>query len=158
MAGQVDPTGRAGRPAWPERGAAAVEFAILLPLLVALLFGFIQFGLAFNTKIQTTNAAREGARIAVVGVTDWNNVDGRGTPFWTLVAQRAGLARSALTNCSISPTSAQAGEALTVSFSYNQQVLIPFVPSASFSGPTSVAATMRVEQPSDYTAPGAQGC
>ena len=51
-----------------QDGAAAVEFALLLPLLVVLLFGFIQFGTAFNTRIQATNAAREGARMAVVGI------------------------------------------------------------------------------------------
>ena len=34
-----------------QDGAAAVEFALLLPLLVLLLFGLIQFGIAFNTKI-----------------------------------------------------------------------------------------------------------
>ena len=64
-----------------EDGAAAVEFALLLPLLVVLLFGFIQFGTAFNTKIQATNAAREGARMAVVGIDNWTDVGG-GIAFW----------------------------------------------------------------------------
>ncbi|HEY4790639.1 MAG TPA: TadE/TadG family type IV pilus assembly protein, partial [Actinomycetes bacterium] len=41
-------------PSRGQDGAAAVEFALLLPLLVLLLFGFIQFGLAFNTRIQAT--------------------------------------------------------------------------------------------------------
>jgi Flp pilus assembly protein TadG len=59
-----------------EDGAAAVEFALLLPLLVLLLFGFIQFGIAFNTRIQATNAAREAARMAVIGIDNWNDVGG----------------------------------------------------------------------------------
>jgi Flp pilus assembly protein TadG len=49
-----------------QRGAAAVEFALLLPLLVAIVFGISQFGIAFNNWIVITNAAREGARLASV--------------------------------------------------------------------------------------------
>jgi Flp pilus assembly protein TadG len=45
-----------------ERGAAAVEFALLLPLLVLLVFGIIDFGRAINAQITITQAAREGAR------------------------------------------------------------------------------------------------
>ena len=51
-----------------EKGASAVEFAIILPILVMLVFGIIQFGLAFNKYIAITHAAREGARLAAVGL------------------------------------------------------------------------------------------
>lgn len=51
-----------------EKGASAVEFAIILPILVMLVFGIIQFGLVFNKYIAITHAAREGARLAAVGV------------------------------------------------------------------------------------------
>jgi Flp pilus assembly pilin Flp len=50
-----------------ERGAVAVEFALVLPLLLTLVFGIVQFGLALNTKLTLTHAAREGARAAIVG-------------------------------------------------------------------------------------------
>jgi hypothetical protein len=46
-----------------DRGAAAVEFALLLPLLVLLVFGMIDFGRAINAQITITQAAREGARV-----------------------------------------------------------------------------------------------
>ena len=45
-----------------ERGAAMVEFALILPLLIVLVFGIIEFGRAFNANISLTHAAREGAR------------------------------------------------------------------------------------------------
>jgi hypothetical protein len=51
-----------------ERGASAVEFAIILPVLIMLVFGIIQFGVAYNKYISLTHAAREGARLAAVGV------------------------------------------------------------------------------------------
>ena len=50
-----------------EQGAAAVEFAIVLPVLVAIVFGIFEFGIAYNNYIALTHAAREGARLAAVG-------------------------------------------------------------------------------------------
>ena len=50
-----------------EKGAAAVEFALILPILVMIVFGIFQFGIAFNNWIALTHAAREGARLAAVG-------------------------------------------------------------------------------------------
>jgi Flp pilus assembly protein TadG len=50
-----------------DRGATAVEFALLLPVLLLLLFGVIDFGRALNAQITLTQAAREGARLAALG-------------------------------------------------------------------------------------------
>lgn len=49
-----------------ERGASAVEFAAVLPLLLLLLFGTIEFSLIMYDRIQISNAARELARYASV--------------------------------------------------------------------------------------------
>jgi Flp pilus assembly protein TadG len=49
-----------------ESGAALVEFAIVLPLLLLFLFGIIEFGFLLFNKAMLTNAAREGARAGVV--------------------------------------------------------------------------------------------
>jgi Flp pilus assembly protein TadG len=56
-----------GTPRADERGAAAVELAIVLTVLVLFVFGVIQFGIAFNRHQGIQAAAREGARIASVG-------------------------------------------------------------------------------------------
>jgi len=49
-----------------QKGASAVEFALILPLLVVLLFGIVEFGLLmYNTQV-ITNASREGARAGIV--------------------------------------------------------------------------------------------
>ena len=59
---------RSGTSNWgTDRGAAAVEFALLLPLLLLLVFGIIDFGRAINAQITLTQAAREGARLAALG-------------------------------------------------------------------------------------------
>lgn len=52
-----------------EHGASAVEFAIVASLLFVVLFGTVQFGMAFNRAQGLEAAAREGARTASVGAT-----------------------------------------------------------------------------------------
>jgi Flp pilus assembly protein TadG len=49
-----------------EDGQAIVEFALVLPLLMALLLGIVQFGIVFNNYVTLTDAARVGARKASV--------------------------------------------------------------------------------------------
>ena len=58
-----------GRRSTHEHGASAVEFALVLPLLVLFLFGIVQFGLAFARTQGMEAAAREGARYASLGRT-----------------------------------------------------------------------------------------
>jgi len=51
-----------------EAGAAAVEFALLVPLLLAIVFGIITYSLYFTVQIAVTEAAAVGARAAVAGL------------------------------------------------------------------------------------------
>lgn len=48
------------------RGAAVVEFAVVLPLLLTILFGIIEYGWVFMVRQTLQTAAREGARLAVL--------------------------------------------------------------------------------------------
>ena len=54
-----------------ERGAALVEFALILTLFFLLIFGMIEFGVDYNNYIAVRNGTREGARMGVVN--DLNN-------------------------------------------------------------------------------------
>ncbi|MCA1674362.1 MAG: pilus assembly protein, partial [Actinobacteria bacterium] len=45
-----------------ERGAALVEFALILPLFMMLILGMFSGGIAYNQKLDVTHATREGAR------------------------------------------------------------------------------------------------
>jgi len=49
-----------------QEGAAATEFAIVLPLLLVLVFGIIEFSILLYDKAMITNASREGARAGIV--------------------------------------------------------------------------------------------
>jgi Flp pilus assembly protein TadG len=57
-----------------DRGAAAVELALLLPILLLVVFGIIDFGRALNEQITLTQSAREGVRLVALGQP---NVDAR---------------------------------------------------------------------------------
>jgi Flp pilus assembly protein TadG len=52
-----------------QEGAAAVEFALIVGVLAMLLFGMLQFGLAFFQLQNLRAAAREGARVGALGGT-----------------------------------------------------------------------------------------
>jgi Flp pilus assembly protein TadG len=49
-----------------DKGAELIEFALVFPLLLLVLFGIMDFGLLFQRYETVTNAAREGARVAVL--------------------------------------------------------------------------------------------
>ena len=55
---------RVTRPFRSERAAAMVEFAIVLPILLLMVFGIVDFGRALYTLNNLTAAVREGARLA----------------------------------------------------------------------------------------------
>jgi Flp pilus assembly pilin Flp len=63
-----------------ERGAAAVEFALILPILILLLFGIVEFSRGFNAYLSVTHAAREGARLASIGKFERSIVEKRAYP------------------------------------------------------------------------------
>jgi Flp pilus assembly protein TadG len=49
-----------------ERGAVAVEFAIVAPVLVMLLLGIVEFSRAYNAQASLSAAAREGVRVMAI--------------------------------------------------------------------------------------------
>jgi Flp pilus assembly protein TadG len=69
--------------------------ALVLPLLLVLLFGIIDFGRALNEQITLTSAAREGARLAALGQSD--------------VVARTQSAASPLTGVAVAVTACAAG-------------------------------------------------
>jgi Flp pilus assembly protein TadG len=60
-----------------ERGSALVEFALCLPLLLVVIAGIVDFGFVFQRQEVITNAAREGARLAVLPGYDPTAVEAR---------------------------------------------------------------------------------
>ncbi len=50
-----------------EVGASAVEFVLILPIMLLALFAIIKFGIVLNNKVELTGAAQAGARVMAIG-------------------------------------------------------------------------------------------
>jgi hypothetical protein len=126
MASRTEPRrlGRARR----DEGAALVEFAIILPVLMALILGMITGGMALSKKINVTDAVREGARFGATieipgfpessaGLPDWENkvklrvseLSGGDLPIGSVCAALV-LSTGANTACGVDDPSDSAGQ------------------------------------------------
>jgi Flp pilus assembly protein TadG len=96
-----------------EQGQSMTEFALVLPILVVLLFGVIQFGIVFNNYITVTDAVRAGARKGAVG----RHIQNPDAAVVQSVRDAATDLRQSDLNVTV-VSSWQAGETVTVTGSY----------------------------------------
>ncbi len=64
-----------------RRGSATVEMAIVAPILLTLVFGIIEYGWVFTVRQALTNAAREGARVAILRGSSETDIEERVADF-----------------------------------------------------------------------------
>ena len=104
-----------------QRGAAAVEFALVLPILLLLVMGIIEFGLIFNSQISLTNAAREGARVMAIH-------NDPAVAKSAAIAAAPSVVNPAISsgNITVSPSTCAAGSTVTVTIHYNATLLTGF--------------------------------
>ena len=109
-----------------DRGTALIEMAFTLPLLLLISIGIIEFGRAFQTWQVLTNAAREGARVAVLpGIND-SMVTARVNEYIQAGVLDAGVTPTIgiVRNTTISyGTGTATGSRVTVSYPYHFMVL-----------------------------------
>jgi Flp pilus assembly protein TadG len=82
-----------------ERGAELIEFALVLPLLLFIILGLVDFGFMFQRFEVVTNAAREGARMAVLAGYTNADVETRVRSYLT-----TGGVAATTSNCSVATT------------------------------------------------------
>ena len=134
-----------------ETGQALVEFTMILPIFLMLLFGLVDFGRGFYTWLLVTNAAREGARIAAVQ-SDSATIDTRiHDSYCDNYPSSCGLDPSRL---SISKTNVQGarGTAVEIDLEYDFEYATPIgeimqiVSGGTITAPTiSAHSSMRLE-------------
>jgi Flp pilus assembly protein TadG len=140
-----------------ERGAAVVEFAVLLPVLLLILFGILDFGRAMNYKNELTQLANQAARSAAV---NRNPSDGS-APFPDCSALKsylsdpvnvdtseiAGMIGDSSQNTVEITRGATVGDPVTVRLTAKFGFL-PFIGNAMGAGSADLTgeATMRLEQ------------
>ena len=109
-----------------EKGAAAIEFAIVLPVLVLLLIGIMEFSILLYDKAVITNASREGARAGIVfsdpPISD-AEIEAVVNNYCAGNMITFGAAPGAVTSVSRAG-SGSAGDSLTVSVNYHYDFLV----------------------------------
>lgn len=98
-----------------ESGAAAVEFALVLPILVLILFGVIEFGGVYNAQLMVTGAAREAARAMAL--------DGVAADAQSVARDAAVGIDPADLEVAIAPATCAAGTDVTVTVTYDRPFL-----------------------------------
>ena len=126
---------------WREdRGTAIVEMALVLPILLALILGIVEFGRIVNAYVTVEHAAREGARLGITGASDDDirrRVEETSFPL-----DPAGLSVS----IDPAPSERTRGVPITVSVTYSYNVITP-VMSSLFGAVLQVSSSlsMRME-------------
>jgi Flp pilus assembly protein TadG len=134
-----------------QKGAAAVEFAIVLPVLLLVLFGIIEFSIAFYDKAMITNASREGARAGIVfkapPLTDVEITDIVNNYLSDNLITFSGTSVPDITVTPEDTSTLTMGDSLTVSVSYpyNYYVLPGFVAGLTGSINLNATTVMRME-------------
>ncbi len=143
---------------WSERSQSLVEFSLVVPVLMLLALGIVDFGMAFKSYVELTNATREGARYGVVGNpagaypidctgSDRGNVVSR-------VCKSADLAVADMRSVSVTyPNGHASGNSVVVSAHYRYNLITPLssmvrlVSGGSFPGyfDLSSKSDMRLE-------------
>lgn len=123
-----------------EKGQAAVEFALVLPILLLLLCGIIDFGWIFGNQLLASSATREAARYTAIHYYD-SSSDNDGAIAAGIVSSRAP------TLSSPSVQTQTSGDSITVSVTSEVNVLTPFLSQLFNDGKYTVSTqcTMRLE-------------
>lgn len=104
-----------------QKGQALVEFAIVLPILLLLVMGILQFGMMLNSYLTIENAAREGARTGIIGSSD--------SEIQNLIISTSPNLDPAKLKVTITPSGAvrKPGDTLTVKVTYNYELIVPII-------------------------------
>jgi Flp pilus assembly protein TadG len=136
-----------------ERGAELIEFALVLPLLLLVCLGIAEFGFIFMRYEVVTNAAREGARLAVLPGYATIDVQNRVVAYATaggIPAAQIGTANVAVTNTTVTVAAGVTVNCrrVTVNYTYTYQFLdgiATLFGAANFTVPMTAVAEMRTE-------------
>lgn len=132
-----------------NKGTAAVEFALVLPLLIVLVFGIIEFSLLLYNKQMITNASREGARAGIVwlpgGVVSDDDIKGVVTTYCENNLVTFGSMKTP--DISIEGTRSSPGGTCIVKVTYNYDFLVlpNFIPGLSRVTTLNAVTVMRQE-------------
>jgi hypothetical protein len=120
-----------------DGGQSMIEFVIVLPILLTLLLGIVQFGLAFHDYLSITDATRVGARKAAVSPTD-----PCGTAEASIQDDVAKWSEAPATFDCETPEGTDSGDPITITVEYPYEIRLP---GFGFTRDLTASATERLE-------------
>ena len=123
-----------------EGGQSLVEFTLVLPIFLLVLFAIIDFGMAFNAWITVTNSAREGARLG--------SVRAPAVDIETRVRDTAGSLGDDLTVI-VTNAEGDPGESVVVDVSYDYSLITPLANIMGMVSGGSISETLNLSSTAD---------
>jgi hypothetical protein len=124
-----------------EGGQSLVEFALVLPIFLLVLFAIVDFGMAFHAWITVTNSAREGARLGAVRATA------------TEIEQRVRDTADSLDQddllVSVSNAEGVPGESVVVDVSYGYSLITPLADIVSMISGGNIGDALTLSSTAD---------
>lgn len=105
-----------------DKGQSLVEFSILLPALLLLLMGILEFGLILNSYLTINNLAREGARLGIVSA---SNIEI--SELINNISPNLDKTKLIINITPLEEGSRKSGDTIKVEVIYNYQVIIPII-------------------------------
>src|SRR5207249_11200006 len=145
-----------------ESGASLVEFALIIPLFVLLLFGLIDFGWAYTQYLDVKSGAREGARLAIVDAGTGASKNAKCKDIQSQVKSKMSDSDSSKVTVILDATDSNGntkidvGEPASITVQYPKKSLTG-VTSIFLSGDMHSTVIMRMEQVADWSTTNALG-
>ena len=121
-----------------SRGQSLVEFAVVFPIFILILFGIIEFGFMLYSQMTVSNAAREAARVSVVdpdpcSIQDLANATARAAASGLNTTYLTVTGAVASTGSPATCSNAKQGDMVTVTVNYTYHTFFPLFFGATFS-------------------------
>jgi Flp pilus assembly protein TadG len=124
-----------------EGGQSLVEFALVLPIFLLVLFAIVDFGMAFHAWITVTNSAREGARLGAVRAT--------ATDIEQRVRDTADSLDQEDLSVSVSNAEGVPGESVVVDVSYGYSLITPLADIVSMISGGNIGDALTLSSTAD---------
>ena len=130
-----------GCPRKREDGQSLVEFVLVVPIFLLVLFAIVDFGMAFHAWITVTNSAREGARLGSVRATS-GEIEQR-------VRDTTDTLDQADLSVAVTNAEGQPGESVVVDVSYSYSLMTPLADLLNLVSGGTIPSTLTLSSTAD---------
>jgi Flp pilus assembly protein TadG len=124
-----------------DAGQSLVEFALVVPIFLILVFAIVDFGMGFHALITVTNSAREGARIGAIGA-DGMTIESR-------VRNTADTLEQGRLSVTVTNAQGQPGESVVVDVDYEYDFITPLATLIDFVGGDAIGSSLTLSSTAD---------